>query len=281
MGLIAALAVLRVAVLVVELPGRPLLRLRAEAAVRARGWTVVSRPEDADLVLVCGTPRPEVAAAVDDLWSRVPVPRARRTVRTAEQLPDALDSAARVLADTALQRRTAAEAPPLVRAAAAPGACALARDWPAGLLLDCAVDRAGRITAVGERRLPAEPEDDPLPDPAVLLAIADAAGLLRLAGLPALALRLDRVVDLALGGRDLGALRPRVRRVAAAVRRSASLARLLRHDTPGVDVRARLLALLEPEGDAVATPSKRRLIGRPAAALPLLVAATEPVPGDA
>jgi hypothetical protein len=280
-GLIAALAVLRVAVLVVELPGRPVLRIRAEAAVRARGWTVVSRPEDADLVLVCGTPRPEVAAAVDDLWCRVPAPRARRTVRAAEQLPDALDSAARVLADTALQRRTAAEAPPLVRAAAAPGASALARDWPAGLLLDCAVDRAGRITAVGERRLPAEPEDDAPPDAVALLALADAARLLRLAGLPALALRLDRVIDLALGGRDLATLRPRVRRVARAVRRSASLAWLLRHDAPGVDVRARLLALLEGEGPAAPPPARRRLIGLPAAALPLLVAATEPVAADA
>ena len=67
MGVIASLALLRVHVLVVELPGRPALRLRAEAAVRARGWVVTRDPADTDVLLVCGTPRPAIADAVNAL----------------------------------------------------------------------------------------------------------------------------------------------------------------------------------------------------------------------
>ena len=63
MGLTAALALLRAHVLVVAAPGRALLRMRAEAAVRARGWPLVAEPEDADLLLVCGGPEGAVLTA--------------------------------------------------------------------------------------------------------------------------------------------------------------------------------------------------------------------------
>jgi hypothetical protein len=273
-GVIAPLALLRVHVLVVELPGRPALRLRAEAAVRARGWNVAREPADADVLLVCGTPRSEIAEAVDALWWHVPAPRARRTVRTAAALPAVLDSAARVLADVALQRRAAAD-PGRAPADPPPGRFGpLQPDWPAGLVLDCAPGADGRIAAVGSRRLADEPEDDPVP--AALSAVADAARLLRLAGWDVPALRLDRVVDLALAGAPPDRLRRRLRSVAGLVGRSGVLRWTLSRDLPSVDARARVLALLAAAMSGESPPGTARvLMGARPASVPLLVAATE------
>jgi hypothetical protein len=275
-GVTSSLALLRVHVLVVELPGRPLLRLRAEAAVRARGWVVTWEPEDADLVLVCGTPRPEVVEAVDAIWRRVPVPRVRRTVRTEEDLAGALDSAARVLGDDDLQRQAAATG------AAAPAQPAsgtrfgpVLPHWPAGLIVECALDDRDRVTATGVRRLPAEREEDPAGVRPFVLPVASAAGLLRLMSWPAAALRLDRVVDLALAGTEPVRLQRRLRAVARSVERSATLRWALAREG-GADGTGRVLALLAGEGAAQPVPP-RRLLGRPVGALPLLVAITEEV----
>lgn len=292
MGVIASLALLRVHVLVVEVPGHPLLRLRAEAAVRARGWLVGGTPEDADLLLVCGGPGPdgvdsEVAAAVEALWARVPAPRARRTVRSAEDLPAALDSAARVLADAALQRGAAAAGGPAPSAGPAGRFGPFLPDWPAGLLVDCAVDRAGRVVAVGTRRLPnaATGEGDAEGDAELrgfVLPAAAAARLVRLAGWPAPALRLERLVDRALAGAALHRLRRPLRAVSGTVRRSATLRWVLTRESPAVDVQARVLDLLAAAvaGAAAPPPAPRRLLGQHVDAVPLLVAATEAVPAD-
>ncbi|MGT2426419.1 hypothetical protein [Amnibacterium kyonggiense] len=196
-GALASLALLRVHVLVVGLPGRAVLRLRAEAAVRARSWVVVTAPADADVLLVCGAPEAEIGAAVDALWWDVPAPRARRTIGSADELEDALDSAARVLADRELQRRAGG------RGGAAPTAPPDGRfgpigpAWPPGLVVECAAGPGGRIAAVGVRRLGSATEDAAPPG---VLAVADAARLLRLARWEAPARRLDRVVDLLLAG---------------------------------------------------------------------------------
>ncbi|GAA4735902.1 hypothetical protein GCM10025783_02380 [Amnibacterium soli] len=279
MGLSASLALLRVHVLVVELPGRPLLRLRAEAALRARGWVVVTDPEDADLVLVCGAPHPEVAAAVDALWARVPLPRARRTVRAEADLADVLDSAARVIGDDALQREAAAAAVAGVRPVPDGRYGPVRAHWPAGLIIDCALDDGGRIAAAGVRRLSAEQEEDPDGLRPFVLPVADAARLLRLVGWPALALRLDRVLDLAVGGTAPERLRGRLRSVERTVRRSETLRWLLRREGHGVAVAPRLLALLRAAavGEEPPRPAARRLLGRDAAAVPILVAVTEEV----
>ena len=276
MGVIASLALLRVHVLVVELPGRPVLRLRAEAAVRRRGWVVTREPADTDVLLVCGTPRAAIADAVHALWWDVPAPRARRTVRTVAEVDGVLDSAARVLADRALQQRAAADVG-TVPATPPPGRFGpLHPDWPAGLVLDCQTEADGRITAAGVRRLAAEREDDPVH--AAVLAVADAARLLRMAGWASPALRLDRVVDLALDGVPAERLRPRLRSVAGLVRRSATLRSVLADALPSVDVRTRVLALLSAaiDGDAPPPAPPRVLIGMSLDAVPLLVAATEP-----
>jgi hypothetical protein len=151
--------------------------------------------------------------------------------------------------------------------------------WPAGLILDCAVDGRDRVTAAGIRRLPAEQEEDPAGLRTFVLEVADAARLLRLVGWPAPALRLDRVVDLALAGTAPEGLRPRLRSVARSVRRSATMPWVLARDGAGVDVTARILALLTAavEGTDPPTPPTRRLLGRPAGSLPLVVAVTQGV----
>jgi hypothetical protein len=274
-GVIVSLALLRVHVLVVELPGRPVLRLRAEAAVRARGWVVTRDPADTDVLLVCGTPRAAIADAVHALWWDVPAPRARRTVHTAAELDEVLDSAARVLADRALQQRAAADVGTAPAAPPAGRFGPLHPDWPAGLMLDCVPGVDGRITAVGSRRLPPEPEDDPVP--VGVLAAAHAARLLRMAGWASPALRLDRVVDLALDGGPQERLRPRLRSVAGLVRRSGTF-RWALADTLPVDVPGRVLALLAAaiDGDALPPAAPRVLIGTALDAVPLHVAATEP-----
>lgn len=279
MGLTSSLALLRVHVLVVELPGRPLLRLRAEAAVRARGWVVTTDPEDADLVLVCGTPHPEAVQAVDALWRRVPAPRARRTVPAAEDLANALDSAARVLGDDALQREAASPALPAPDPEPAHRLGPVRPHWPAGLIVDCALDERGRVAAAGVRRLPAEQEEDAGDLRPFVLPVADAARLLRLVGWDAFSLRLDRVVDLALAGTEPARLRRRLRAVEGAVRRSETLRWVLRREGRGVAVAPRVLALLRAaiDGTDAPPPPARRLLGQDAAALPLLVAVTEAV----
>jgi hypothetical protein len=268
-GLTAALALLRTHVLVVAVPGGTMLRLRAEAAVRARGWLLVDAPEDADLLLVCGAPGRVAAAAVDGLWRRVPAPRARRTVAVAEELDRVLDSAARVLADGALQRRTAA-ATPRAPAPAPPAGTVrfgpVARDWPPGVVVDCRLDRRGRVEGVESRLLPVGPADDGGDDAvrAFALDVAAAAGILRLAGWPAPAARLDRVLDRVLAGGPPAAERPAVARVRALVDRSVTARWGLDRAAPRAGVRGRLLELL-------AEPGRERSEWRPGRALEGLV----------
>lgn len=279
MALIASLALLRPHVLVLELPGSPMLRLRAEAAVRARGWALARGPADADLLLVCGAAAGDLRDAVDAIWAEVPAPRARRTVRSAGALQEALDSAARVLADRELQRSALPGAP---RTPPDPGHLGpVGVDWPPGLVVDRAAGPDGRIAAVGLRRLIAEAEEGPDPIAAPVLAVAAAARLLRLAGWAVPAARLDRVVDLAVGGDAFDTLLPRIRRAAAQVRRSATFRWSAARDLPDGDLRGRVLALLDAalRGEPAPAPEARPLIGTRPETLPLLLAVTEPVRG--
>jgi hypothetical protein len=149
-------------------------------------------------------------------------------------------------------------------------------DWPAGLQLDCATGADGRIVAVGVRRLRSSSDRATAPELALLLAVADAARLLRRSGWEAPALRLDRVVDLALTGTPRDRVRRRLRSVAGLVRRSATF-----RWTAGDAVRDRILALLGSAigGEVPPPPAERVLIGARVADVPLLVCVTEPVDG--
>jgi hypothetical protein len=110
MGLSAWLARRAVAgahVLLVEAPGGWLVRVRAEQALRRRGWHVALSPADADVLLVCGTPGSRLSSAVELVWDQLPGPRSRIDVASELGVDDALDRARRRLLDDAWQRRDA------------------------------------------------------------------------------------------------------------------------------------------------------------------------------
>jgi len=74
---IAVLALREVHVLLVERPGWALTRIAAERALAARGWRVAGSAADADALLCCGEPGPELDPLVEALFAQLPRPQAR------------------------------------------------------------------------------------------------------------------------------------------------------------------------------------------------------------
>ena len=103
----ARFALRRAHVLIVEAPGDPMLRIRAEACVAREGWAIATSPADADVLLVCGTPGAELGAAVDRLWNQMVAPRARVASGAAADLPQAINAARHTLLDADAQRADA------------------------------------------------------------------------------------------------------------------------------------------------------------------------------
>lgn len=101
---IALRAVQSVHVLVVEAPGWGETRMRVEAELARRGWTVASSPADADVLLVCGVPGKKLESVCARIWSQLPGPRARVAVHTASDVASALDRAATELLDEGRQQ---------------------------------------------------------------------------------------------------------------------------------------------------------------------------------
>ena len=92
-----AWALARPRVLVVDAPGTVELRWAVEAELDRRGWPLAMSPADTDVLLVLGTPGPQLAAAIDVLWSQIAQPRHRVDLPAATDLHHRLDEAARVL----------------------------------------------------------------------------------------------------------------------------------------------------------------------------------------
>lgn len=101
MGLIDRVAASRVHVLVVPVPGYPILRMRVEAAVVRRGWRIAVTPADADLLVTAGSPGPELAEVIDRVWEQVPRPRWRCEIDDSATLEGLLQAAATGLLDRA------------------------------------------------------------------------------------------------------------------------------------------------------------------------------------
>jgi hypothetical protein len=95
-------------VLVVPAVGGTAARLAVEASVARRRWLFATGPADADLVVVAGTPGPDLSAAVERIWRQVPAPRGQVVVPEPDDVDGALGRAAATLADRDRQR---AEAP--------------------------------------------------------------------------------------------------------------------------------------------------------------------------
>ncbi|MFC5182586.1 hypothetical protein [Actinomadura harenae] len=95
--------------LVVAVPGFTGVRLAVEADLRRRGWRPALAPAEADLLIVCGRPGPDLARAIDTVWDQMPSPRARADAPTASDVPSALDAASAHLADEPAQLEDAAQ----------------------------------------------------------------------------------------------------------------------------------------------------------------------------
>ncbi|WP_409332022.1 hypothetical protein [Trujillonella humicola] len=85
-------ALARPRVLLVDVPGTTMLRWSVEAEVDRRGWRRAVSPADTDLLVVLGLPGPDLAEAVDVLWSQVPEPRHRMDVHHSGEVVVALDT---------------------------------------------------------------------------------------------------------------------------------------------------------------------------------------------
>lgn len=96
---ITRMATGRAHVLVVEIPGHSLVRMRLEAGITARGWVLAHSPADADVLLVCGEAQQPFPEIIEGLWNQIPGPRCRLSVTSADAIDAALDSIPALLGD--------------------------------------------------------------------------------------------------------------------------------------------------------------------------------------
>ena len=85
--------------LLVETPGQWTLRAGVERELAARGWQIAPSPAGADVLAVCGTPGPELSAAVERVWEQLPGPRVRAAIADGGAVGAALDDAVTALTD--------------------------------------------------------------------------------------------------------------------------------------------------------------------------------------
>ncbi|TFV79374.1 hypothetical protein E4P39_01670 [Blastococcus sp. CT_GayMR19] len=86
-----AWALARPRVLIVDAPGTVERRWAVEAELDRRGWPLAMSPADTDVLLVLGTPGPQLALAIDVLWSQVAQPRHRVDLRATTDLHHRLE----------------------------------------------------------------------------------------------------------------------------------------------------------------------------------------------
>jgi hypothetical protein len=107
-GLLLRAGATRPHVLVAAVPGGTRVRLAAEEQLRRRGWPAALTPADADVLLVAGTPAPDIDSALGATWAAIPAPRARFHAASPGEVAAALDAARAELASGARQRHSAA-----------------------------------------------------------------------------------------------------------------------------------------------------------------------------
>ncbi|MEV0667439.1 hypothetical protein ACIBI3_37575 [Actinomadura luteofluorescens] len=97
-------------VFLITAPGATRTRLLVEAELRRRNGRMVTSPAAASMLIVCGRPGSDLAAAVDTVWEDMPGPRSLVRLApsaSAEEVAAELDRATAELADTAAQRADA------------------------------------------------------------------------------------------------------------------------------------------------------------------------------
>ncbi|MGH8967010.1 MAG: hypothetical protein ACRDXB_17020, partial [Actinomycetes bacterium] len=90
--------------LVIPAVGATAARLAVEASAARRGWPTATGPADADIIVVAGSPSPELAAVIGRVWQQVPKPRVRVVVSDALDVDRNLDAAVTRLADREYQQ---------------------------------------------------------------------------------------------------------------------------------------------------------------------------------
>ncbi|GAA8850811.1 hypothetical protein DUHN55_35640 [Helicobacter pylori] len=105
--MLAHLAIRTARVLIVEAPGQWLTRAELEQQMLRRGWRAARTPAEADVLVVCGVPGPELGELVERLWEQMPGPRVRADVPSPTAVGGALDAAASLLLDTPYHRMDA------------------------------------------------------------------------------------------------------------------------------------------------------------------------------
>lgn len=89
-------------------PGFTNVRVAVERALRERAWPEAGPAAEADMLVICGLPGPQLADAIDKVWSQMPAPRARAVIVGGDGAGAALEIARTHLADVTAQRREAA-----------------------------------------------------------------------------------------------------------------------------------------------------------------------------
>lgn len=95
-------------------------RLAIEAEVARRGWPVALSPADADVLVVAGTPGPQLSPVLDRIWTQVPAPRTLVRIEAASAAGTQLDTAMALLADGTRQRAGARRVPESIAGPAHP-----------------------------------------------------------------------------------------------------------------------------------------------------------------
>lgn len=96
-------------VLLVEVPGNSDVRMGVEAAIAAAGHVLAVHPAESDVLLVCGTPGPELRTVIDRVWDQMPYPKHRVTVTDPHEVGTVLTASQEALADRRAQRSAARE----------------------------------------------------------------------------------------------------------------------------------------------------------------------------
>lgn len=107
--MLARCAARRVHVLIAEVPGNWSLRVQVERRIAARRWRQADSPADADVLVVCGSPGPELADVIDRIWDQLPGPRVRVAVDDPRTVDTVLAHAVEELVDGAPHRRDGRE----------------------------------------------------------------------------------------------------------------------------------------------------------------------------
>jgi hypothetical protein len=256
--MLARWAVRRPHVLLVPVPGFTAARLAVEATVSRVGGVLAAGPADADVLVVAGEPGAELAEVVERVWAQLPGPRSRVQLVDPGQADDGLRGAVAALADPQQAADAAARGDEwepgdedmpggLPMAGMGPDRDGLMLevlhlplgpvlpDWPAGLVVDTAVQ--GDVVQQAHARLlgPAGAPGMPfwhVTERRAAAQLDSLARLLAVAGWGAAAVRARRLRDDLLDGVPVEQIRPAF----DGLRRRLQHSRALRLATDGLGV---------------------------------------------